>query len=475
MKRSLTLTLTAILLCLSVVVTVSNADPLPLPPSPQDVWLPAPGTTWQWQLTETINTTWNVQMYDIDLFETPVETITELHGDGRIVICYMSAGSYEDWRPDAGDFPSEVLGNLLDGWPSERWLDIRRIDLLSPIMTARMDLAVEKGCDGIEPDNIDGYNNDSGFPLTYNDQITYNVWLAAEAHNRDLSIGLKNDLDQIPDLVSNFDWALNEQCFQYQECDTLLPFIDAGKAVFGVEYEGDPAVYCPQAVEMGFSWLTKTLDLGDEPPNACTGNTNPPDVPQLTAPGDGSTIAAYAPLFTWTGGNTTIFKFILKTSEGVKVLKKQLAYDAICTESDCAYDSVIDAASLTNQAYQWKVIAKNIYGKAKSAKFTFTVDFPGAPIVTSPGNGDTVSTTPTVTWNEVDLATEYRVIFKNLDAGGKLKGNWTVESTLCTGGSCSYTPVEALAAGSYKLWVQARTTDVPNKSSSAKIVVQVTE
>ncbi len=226
------------------------------------VWQPAPGTTWQWQLTGEIDTSFDVAMYDIDLFDVPQSVIDTLHGDGRIVICYFSAGSYEEWRPDAADFPASVRGNPLDNWPGESWLDIRQISTLGPIMQARLDLAVQKGCDGVEPDNVDGYSNSSGFPLTANDQLAYNTWLATEAHSRGLSIGLKNDLDQIPDLLPHFDWALNEQCFQYDECDLLLPFTQAGKAVFGVEYEGQLADFCPQATANQFSWLLKDLDLG---------------------------------------------------------------------------------------------------------------------------------------------------------------------------------------------------------------------
>lgn len=109
--------------------------------------------------------------------------------------------------------------------PGERWLDIRRIDLLGPIMGARMDLAKTKGCDGLEPDNVDAYENDSGFKLTDSNQIAYNTWLAQQAHSRDLSVGLKNDVDQVKELVDHFDWTLNEQCWQYNECDTLEPFI----------------------------------------------------------------------------------------------------------------------------------------------------------------------------------------------------------------------------------------------------------
>lgn len=235
----------------SVVVEVADAE----------VWSPAPGTSWQLQLSGEVDTSFDVEMYDIDLFDVPQGVIDELHGDGRIVICYFSAGSWEDWRPDAALFPPEVLGKDLDGWPGEKWLDIRRIDLLAPVMRERMDLAVRKGCDGVDPDNVDGYTNDSGFPLTYQDQIDYNVWLSAEAHGRGLAIGLKNDLDQVEDLVAHFEWALNEQCFQFEECGMLLPFVNAGKAVFGVEYEGDPAVFCPALNARQFSWLKKNLDL----------------------------------------------------------------------------------------------------------------------------------------------------------------------------------------------------------------------
>jgi hypothetical protein len=225
------------------------------------IWQPAPGTTWQWQLNQPIDTSYDVQMYDIDLFDTPQAIIDELHTTGRVVICYFSAGSREAWRPDATLFPTVVLGNNLAEWDGEKWLDIRRIDLLGPIMTARLELAVLKGCDGVEPDNVEAYTNNSSFPLTYQDQIAYNRWLATEAHKRGLSVGLKNDLEQIPDLVGNFDWALNEQCFQYNECELLQPFVQAGKAVFGVEYEGNLATFCPKAAAMGYSWLKKNLSL----------------------------------------------------------------------------------------------------------------------------------------------------------------------------------------------------------------------
>ena len=230
-----------------------------------NIWQPTPGTTWQIQFAGDLDTSLDVEVYDVDLFDTPQETIDALHAAGRKVICYTSAGSSEDWRPDIAQFPAEVLGDELDGWPGEHWLDVRQINLLAPIMTARLDLAAAKGCDAVDPDNVDGYTNESGFPLTYDDQLAYNRWTTEQAHLRGLAVGLKNDLNQVGDLVDVYDFAINEQCFNYDECEMLAPFVAANKAVFGIEYEFDEGRFinevCPQAAAMRFSTLRKERDL----------------------------------------------------------------------------------------------------------------------------------------------------------------------------------------------------------------------
>lgn len=227
---------------------------------PAPVWQPAPGTSWQWQLSGNLDNSVEVDMYDLDLFDTPPATIAALKARGVAVVCYFSAGSFEAWRPDADAFPQAVKGKKMAGW-DELWLDVRRLDVLAPIMGARLDLAAAKGCDGVEPDNVDGYANRTGYPLSYADQLVYNRFIAAAAHARGLSVGLKNDLEQIPDLEPSFDWALNEQCFEFAECELLLPFTKAGKAVFGVEYGLEPERFCPQANANDFDWLKKRLEL----------------------------------------------------------------------------------------------------------------------------------------------------------------------------------------------------------------------
>lgn len=230
---------------------------------------PDVGTRWQWQLSDPVNTSYVVDLYDIDLFDSSPELIKALQSQGRKVICYFSAGSYEPWRGDAKAFQRAELGKPLDGWSEERWLDIRSQNVAA-IMARRMDLAAEKGCDGVEPDNVDGYTNASGFTLNAADQLNFNRQLAEAAHKRGLSIGLKNDLDQVPELVAHFDFAVNEQCFEYSECEALSPFIKAGKPVFNVEYQARYVndaearqALCQQAAALGFSSLILPLDLDD--------------------------------------------------------------------------------------------------------------------------------------------------------------------------------------------------------------------
>jgi hypothetical protein len=234
--------------------------PGPAPAAPGR-WVPGPRTTWQWQLTTPVDLSVDAQLFDIDLFNNPASVVASLHQRGSRAVCYFSAGSTEPGRPDTGDFPAAVVGNELQGWPGEHWLDVRRLDVIGPIMERRLDLCKQKGFDGVEPDNVDAYANSSGFPLTADDQLRYSRFLAAAAHARGLSIGLKNDLEQVAALEPDFDWALNEQCFEYGECGMLQPFVRAGKAVFVAEYALDNSAFCPPAAAAGLMAMRKTMNL----------------------------------------------------------------------------------------------------------------------------------------------------------------------------------------------------------------------
>jgi len=232
-------------------------------------------TTWYWQLEGNIRDDIPAKLYDVDMFDTSVDEIAKLKSEGKIVICYINMGAWESWREDAGEFPDEVIGNTLNGYPDEKWLDIRSAAVRN-IMLKRLDLAKTKGCDGIEPDNIDGYENNTGFDLTYNDQFDYNRFIAIEAKKRGLLVGLKNDLDQINDLVDYFDFAIDEECHDYGECDKLTPFILENKPVFNAEYNetyvNDDNAFkalCEDAKDRNFRTIVLPEDLNGSFVKSC--------------------------------------------------------------------------------------------------------------------------------------------------------------------------------------------------------------
>ncbi|MFD0268352.1 endo alpha-1,4 polygalactosaminidase [Streptomyces sp. NPDC127106] len=261
-RRGAALLLVPLLLLAACTAGPDGGEPDPgLAPAPEGRWQPRPGTGWQWQLSGKLDTSVKAPVYDVDGFTTTAEQVETLKKAGRRTICYVSTGAWEDFRPDAAAFPAELLGKG-NGWEGERWLDIRRRAELEPLMAKRFDMCRDKGFDAVEPDNMDGYTNDSGFPLTAEDQLLYNRLIARLAHDRGLAVGLKNDLEQIPQLVGDFDFAVNEQCAQYEECEELVPFIKAGKAVFHVEYELPTSRFCGLARKLKLSSLQKEYELG---------------------------------------------------------------------------------------------------------------------------------------------------------------------------------------------------------------------
>ena len=256
----------AAVVLLLIGATLAGCRP-PAPPPPAGRWVPAPGVTWQWQLTVPVDLSVDADVYDIDGFAASAEVVGELHRRGRKAICYLEVGAAADFRPDFRDWPRELLGES-NGWPGERWLDIRSPARLEPILVKRFDMCRDKGFDAIEPDLIEHYANDTGFPITAADQLRFNRFVARLAHERGLSVALKNDVGQVPELVGDFDFAIDEECFAFDECAALRPFIAAGKAVLHAEYDAAPAEFCPVTAALGFSSIRKNRDL-DEARTTC--------------------------------------------------------------------------------------------------------------------------------------------------------------------------------------------------------------
>ncbi|WP_114090334.1 endo alpha-1,4 polygalactosaminidase [Thalassospira profundimaris] len=198
------------------------------------------------------------RVIDVDLFDVDAEQVARWRDEGIYPICYMSAGSYEDWRPDAAQYPKSVLGHDYEGWPGEKWLDIRQIARLAPIITARLDLCRAKGFMGVDPDNIDGYLTKTGFNLSREDALRFVRWMASEAHKRGLTIGQKNAPDLVRDLVGVLDFAVTESPATYDHGPYFAPYVAQQKPVFAIEYLTDKtaiAAFCRQMRDLGFQGI----------------------------------------------------------------------------------------------------------------------------------------------------------------------------------------------------------------------------
>jgi len=227
----------------------------------------ATDTTWNWQLNGVLDTTVEADVYVVDMFaELDAAFIDGLHQQNREVICYFSVGTMEPWRPDADLFDGIPLGNPhSEKFNNEFWVDITDQRIVK-LMVNRMDMAAALGCDGVELDNVDAFVNDTGFVLTQQDALVFIRVLANEAHKRDLAVALKNNVELVPQAVEYFDLLINEECFQWNECEGYRAMIEAGKPVFNAEYQplDDQArrsEICATANSYGFQTMFLPLEL----------------------------------------------------------------------------------------------------------------------------------------------------------------------------------------------------------------------
>lgn len=226
-----------------------DAGELPALPIAQDM-------TWQYQLSGTVELGLDVQLFVIDLFDTDADELDALHASGKLAVAYLSAGTVESYRPDAGDFPRAAVGNTHPSYPQEAWLDVRD-EGVREVMAARLELAQRKGFDGVVPTNLSGYRSDTGFALSAGDVLAYSKWLTQQAHARGLYAGMTDDFEQAGQLADAFDWAIHFGCVERDDCDELQPFVARGKPVFDVETSGDSAQICEAAAEQGLNVLIK--------------------------------------------------------------------------------------------------------------------------------------------------------------------------------------------------------------------------
>lgn len=153
-----------------------------------------------------------------DLLDTPADDLAECKALGATMLCYFSS-QYEEWRDDAEQFGA--LQGPLDGWPGEQWVDPDDPANVA-VMLARLDVAVSKGCDGIDLDNVDRDGHEA-----------YVSTLFTEARARGLLVSQKNAIEKIDLFFDLVDLYQNEQCQEYAECDA---YEGLGRAVYNIEY-----------------------------------------------------------------------------------------------------------------------------------------------------------------------------------------------------------------------------------------------
>lgn len=222
-----------------------------------------------------------VAFLGLDGFDTPKRYVLDAGKRGIRTWCYLSVGTIENWRPDRKAFEAlnekelkagrkPFIGKRYPEWEGERWLDVRRYEVFLPLMVDRLEMCRDKGFEFVEFDNLDAYENKTGFTIRKSDTVRYAEALAAEARR----LGLKPMQKNVPELAEtlepHFDALLFEDCALYKFCGDAKPFVAAGKPVFDADYpeswkdEGksfDKAKACSQAKKAGVSMIFKRLDL----------------------------------------------------------------------------------------------------------------------------------------------------------------------------------------------------------------------
>jgi hypothetical protein len=247
----------------NVVVTWNGSLPAAVACTGGPCYAPPTGTTWQWQLTGTVDQTVGASLFDIDMFDTSATVVSQLHAAGKKAYCYIDVGSWENWRPDAPSFPSYVLGKVYAGYPDEKWLDVRRLDVVGPLMQARLDLCRSKGFDGAQFDNVDGWQASTGLNLTRDDDLMFSIWLANEAHRRGLGAAFENALENASTVLPYTDWGISEDCSRFAgDCEKGAAYPAAGKLFGDAEYSASISQFCPVVTPLGIMGMKKNPNLG---------------------------------------------------------------------------------------------------------------------------------------------------------------------------------------------------------------------
>lgn len=205
-----------------------------------------------WGPQESLSTKGDLIILDANL--QSAATIKKQKAQGKKVICYISAGTIENWRSDAKKaMDTASLGKKYKGFEStEQWVNILEWQSVKPIMESRINQAASKGCDGVEFDNIDCWDHGSqcvpgaSKPQLKKKQIEYIKWLSQTAHSKGLAVGLKNVNGIASEVLSYGDFAI-EEGNPASEFSKFGKFTSQNKAVISVQYSDQGGNVCANA------------------------------------------------------------------------------------------------------------------------------------------------------------------------------------------------------------------------------------
>lgn len=236
----------------------SASTPGGAPNTPAGPYVPPADARWFAQLDGSVDFSQDFELFYVDALNVDAAELSALHTQGKHFLCYLSAGTLESFRDDAGDFPDSVIGNELSGYPNERWLDVRS-DSVRSLMARRVQALAALGCDGVPPSSLAVQAADTGFDLSLGDALDYARWLAERIHAAGMSAGLTGPSELTQELWPTFDFGLAIGCVVGSGCSEYAPLRQAKKSVLHVELgepvDQDAPELCKSAQMLGFDAL----------------------------------------------------------------------------------------------------------------------------------------------------------------------------------------------------------------------------
>ncbi|MEU9334483.1 endo alpha-1,4 polygalactosaminidase [Streptomyces sp. NPDC048290] len=204
-----------------------------------EVVLPTPGMSFDYQIGGAYPPPEGVRAVSRDRGAKPAP--------GLYNLCYVNAfqaqpdatGWWEEHHPDLLLRDGGRDGGLVvdQDW-DEALLDIStpaKRERLAEVVGAWIDGCADAGFQAVEADNLDSHLRSAGL-LTAADDLAFAALLVERAHTAGLAIGQKNAADLAgKGRALGFDFAVAEECGQYDECGSYATAYD--DRVFDIEYE----------------------------------------------------------------------------------------------------------------------------------------------------------------------------------------------------------------------------------------------